>query len=134
MRHKITCIHCPLGCQIKVEEKNNNFQFSGNFCIKGEEYSILEIKNPTRILTTTVLVKNGKQLLLPVRSEKGIHKDLIKKCIFILSKLKVKAPIKYKDIIYKNILNTGINIIASRNINKKLLKSDLKLTYNKLAW
>jgi CxxC motif-containing protein len=117
--HKITCIQCPLGCQIKVEEKNNNFKFSGNFCIKGEEYSIQEIKNPTRILTTTVLVKNGKQLLLPVRSEKGLHKDLIKKCIFILSKVKVKAPIKYKDVIHKNILNTGINIIASRDINKK---------------
>jgi CxxC motif-containing protein len=118
MNRKITCIQCPLGCQIKIDEKNNNLQFSGNVCLKGEEYAIKEIKNPTRILTTTILVRNGKQSLLPVRSEKGMHKDLIKKCIYILSKESVKAPIKHKDIIYKNILNTKINIIASRDIDE----------------
>ena len=41
------------------------------------------------------------------------------KCIVELSKIKVKAPIKCGDIIYENILGTGINIIASLDINKK---------------
>jgi len=39
--------------------------------------------------------------------------------IIELSKIKVKAPIKCGDLIFKNILETGIDIIASRNIEIK---------------
>ena len=121
MSKNITCILCPLGCEIHINEENNDFLLSGNMCSKGEEYAIKEIKNPIRIVTTTVFIKNGKNRLLPVKSEKGIHKDLVKKCIFELSKMKLTAPIKCGDIIYKNIYETGINIIASRDIKKKKL-------------
>ena len=120
MNKKVTCILCPLGCIIKIEGEKNILKISGNACYKGEEYAFQEIKKPLRILTTTVFVDKGEQILLPVRSEKAIHKDLILKGIYKLSKIKVKAPIKYRDIIYKNILNTGINIIASRDINKEI--------------
>ena len=98
MNEKITCILCPLGCIIKVQGEKI-LKFSGNACLKGEEYAINEIKKPVRILTTTVFVDNGEQILLPVRSEKAIHKDLIFKSIKELSKITVKAPIKYRDII-----------------------------------
>jgi CxxC motif-containing protein len=119
MNKKITCILCPLGCIIESEEKNKILNIIGNACIKGEKYAIQEIKKPLRILTTTIIVENGEQILLPVRSEKGIHRDLIISCIKKLSKIKVKAPIKCREVIYKNILNTGIDIIASRDLNKK---------------
>ena len=115
MNNDITCIICPLGCKIHIEEENNDFTFSGNICSKGEDYAIQEIKNPIRIVTTTVFVDNDNHRLLPVRSKKGIHKDLVLKCIVELSKIKVKTPIKCGDIIYENILGTGVNIIASRD-------------------
>jgi len=108
MNNDITCIICPLGCKIHIEEENNDFTFSGNICSKGEEYAIQEIKNPIRIVTTTVFVDNDNHRLLPVRS-------LVLKCIVELSKIKVKTPIKCGDIIYENILGTGVNIIASRD-------------------
>ncbi len=120
MTKEITCILCPLSCTMKVKEENNKIIISENACKMGELYAIQEIKNPIRILTTTVFVDDGEQILLPVRSEKGIHKGLILNCIKKLSKIRVKAPIKQKDIIYKNILETGVNIIASRDINKKV--------------
>ena len=120
MKNKITCILCPLGCMLRIRIKNENFNISGNECKKGEKYAIQESTMPLRILTTTILIDNGEHILLPVRSEKGIHKDLIVKCIRELSKIRIKAPIKCKDIVYKNILNTGIDIIASRDINKKI--------------
>jgi len=115
----INCIICPLGCEIHFEERNNRYLFSGNICSKGEDYAIREIKNPLRIVTTTVIVNNGDNKLLPVRSEIGINKNLLLRCIFILSKLKVDAPIKCGDIIYRNFLNTGVNIIASKDIKKE---------------
>jgi CxxC motif-containing protein len=119
MNKKVTCILCPLGCKIEIETKKKNYKFYGNECLKGERYAIQEIKKPMRILTTTVFVEQGEQILLPVRSEKAINKDLILNGIYKLSKIKVKAPIKNQEIIYKNIMNTGVNIIASRDIDKK---------------
>jgi len=116
----INCIICPLSCEIHFEKINNKYLFSGNICSKGKDYAIREIKNPVRIVTTTVIVNNGDNKLLPVRSDIGINKDLLLRCIFILSKLKVDAPIKRGDIIYRNILNTGVNIIASKDLKKKI--------------
>jgi CxxC motif-containing protein len=104
---------------MKVKKENNKIIITENACNKGEKYAIQEIKNPVRILTTTVFVDNGEQILLPVRSEKGIHKNLIVKGIKKLSKIKVNAPIKQKDVIYENILESRVNIIASRDIDKK---------------
>ena len=118
----LTCIQCPLGCKIYVVHKDKKNHFSGYECKKGVEYAKNEIADPRRIVTTTVIVKNGIIKLLPVRSEKGVPKDLVRKCINELSNLKVKAPIRCGDIIYKDILKTGINIIAARDvdiINKK---------------
>jgi CxxC motif-containing protein len=121
-KQSLTCIQCPLGCRINVVQKDKQNNFSGYECKKGIEYAKNEITDPRRIVTTTVFIKNGTVRLLPVRSEKEIPKYLVRKCINELSNLKVKAPIKCGDTIYKNILKTGINIIATRdidNINKK---------------
>ncbi len=112
--NKIICIKCPLGCKIEIEDGRVN----GNMCKRGEEYAINETKNPERILTTTVFIKNGKQKLLPVRSEKGLPKNIIKKCVFEISKVEVESPIKCGDVIIENILGTGVNIIASRDVEK----------------
>lgn len=119
MSKRITCISCPLGCRISIEKLGDEEIFKGHECKKGEEYAIQEINNPRRILTTTVKIVNGEVKLLPVRSEKEIPKDMIIRGIIELSKINVKAPIKCGDLILKNILETGIDIIASRNIEKE---------------
>ena len=116
MSDGITCICCPLGCRILIRKEGKKLTVNGHKCKKGEKYSMQEYINPQRVLTTTVLVEKGKQYLLPVRSEEGIPKHLIKSGVIELSKMKVNAPIKCGDIIFKNILGTGVNIIASRDI------------------
>jgi len=122
MNESITCISCPLGCHILIGRKGDKEIFTGHECKKGEEYAIQEINNPMRVLTTTVKVDNGKIKLLPVRSKNEIPKDKIIKGIIELSKIKVKAPIKCGDLIYKNILETRVDIIASRNVEMKISK------------
>jgi CxxC motif-containing protein len=122
MSESITCVSCPLGCRIRLNKKGYKEIFTGNECKKGVEYAIREINNPMRFLTTTVNIDNGEEKLLPVRSKNEIPKDMIMRGIIELSKIKVKAPIKCGDLIYKNILETGVDIIASRNIEMKLIK------------
>lgn len=112
---KLTCINCPLGCPLEVRQENNEYIVTGNSCIRGKKYALEEISNPTRILTTTVRVKNGMQML-SVKSNGGIEKDKIFDCIDVLRNIEVIAPIRINEVIVKNILNSGIDIIATKTI------------------
>ena len=112
---KFICIQCPLGCEITVEGE----KIEGNKCPRGKEYVMQEMKNPKRVLTTTVFIENAIHPMLPVRSNGEVPKELLKECMKILAGVKVKAPVKKGDVIYKNILNTGVDIIASRSMERK---------------
>ncbi|MHA1269831.1 MAG: DUF1667 domain-containing protein [Candidatus Helarchaeota archaeon] len=113
----ITCIGCPKGCQIKVTKySNGDLKAEGFSCKKGEEYAIQEYKEPRRILTTTIKVKNGLLPLIPVRSKTPIPKDKLFDCMKYIAGIEVNPPIKMGDILIHNILNLDIDIIASRNL------------------
>jgi CxxC motif-containing protein len=119
-KHHFTCIVCPAGCQIVLtEEKGRIVEVLGGECKLGHEYARKEFTNPERVLTTTVRVEAAVLPVLPVRTEKPIPKKLIKDCMKKLANVTVKAPIKCGEIIYKNILDTGVNIIASRDLPAK---------------
>lgn len=114
----LVCIRCPFGCHLTVEEKNGEVIVSGNNCKRGEEYAISELKNPVRILTTTIKIDSLDHHRLPVISSSSLPKDKIMDVIKELKKYEVKAPIKMNDIIVSNILDLGVDIIASRSIEK----------------
>ena len=58
-RH-LTCIGCPMGCQLTVEmDKGEVLSVSGNTCKRGDIYARKEVTNPTRIVTSTIAVKEG---------------------------------------------------------------------------
>lgn len=119
-KRELICIGCPMGCSLEVEIENNNVKkVSGNSCKIGEEYAIKECSNPTRIVTTSVGIVGGVFDTLSVKTEKDIPKDKIEECIKELKDIVVKAPVKIGDIIVSNIANTGVNIIATRKIDKK---------------
>lgn len=114
---EIICICCPKGCHLNVNIKAN--KVTGNNCERGAKYGLEEVTNPTRIITTTVKVKNGELAVLPVKTNGAIPKKLNLKCIEIIKQIKLEAPINIGDIIYNNILETGIDIVACRNIKIK---------------
>jgi CxxC motif-containing protein len=118
--HKFVCIDCPLSCEVElVEEDSKIFEIRNNRCKKGKEYAIAEFINPVRILTTTVRVEGGILPVIPVRSKEPIPKKLIRECMRELAKVKVKAPIKCGDVLHANILNTGVYIASSRDLQKE---------------
>ncbi len=117
MIRDITCIACPLGCEIKVEDTEKGYLITGYTCLRGKDYALQEVTDPRRILTTTVAVEGGVLPLLPVKTDKAIPKDMIFKCMEEINKIKVKAPISLGDVILENILNTGANLVACRNLD-----------------
>lgn len=113
----ITCIVCPVGCDIKVEGKGDQIKsITGYGCKRGEEYARGEFICPVRILTTTVKVEGSKVPLVPVRSDKPIPKEMLLKCMEEICKHSVKTPVKCYDVIIPNILGTGSNIVATANV------------------
>ncbi len=112
----IICTSCPLGCHLKVDVENNTI--SGNSCKRGEAYGISEATNPVRMITSTVKVENESEKLLPVKTSGPINKSLNFECMKVINKTVVNAPVKVGDIVVKNILNTGVNLVATKNIEK----------------
>ena len=109
------CIVCPVGCRISVDEEND-YKVIGNKCPKGSSYGKKELTFPTRTITSTVKIKNGIHNRLPVKTSSEIPKNMIFDIMKELNKIEVKSPIKVGEVILENILDTGVNIIATRNM------------------
>ncbi len=117
---EVICVACPKGCRITIESKDDNIiDISGYSCEKGKNYAKEEFENPTRILPTTVRVSGGEFPLVSVKTEKAIPKERLLDAMDVIAKLEIKAPINNGDIVYENILNTGVNLIATRRVAKK---------------
>jgi NADPH-dependent 2,4-dienoyl-CoA reductase/sulfur reductase-like enzyme/CxxC motif-containing protein len=117
---EVICLTCPMACRGKVCRAKNGdiLKTQGYRCKRGEEFAIKEIKNPERVLTATVRTKNSNQPLLPVRSDKPISKGLLKECMRVLGGLEIEDEVKLGQVVMKNILNTGVDIVASLDYDK----------------
>lgn len=109
---KLTCIVCPLGCEMSISNENSDILVTGNTCKRGKEYAISEMTNPTRCITTSAKCDNG--MLVSVKTQNNIAKQNIKECVNLINKVTVKTPVKIGDIILENVF--GTNIIATKNI------------------
>jgi CxxC motif-containing protein len=119
MKKELICIGCPMGCYLTVNYVGKTIKsVTGNRCKVGYEYAEKEISNPERTLTTTVKVKNGHLPLVSVRTNKSIAKNRIFDIMDFLAKIEVEAPVKIGEPIVQNIFNTGVNIVATKNILK----------------
>ncbi|HLR35605.1 MAG TPA: DUF1667 domain-containing protein [Tissierellales bacterium] len=115
---KKTCIRCPIGCRLTITKDDtlpSGYLVEGNTCNRGEEYAIKEMTNPSRTVTSTVKIKNSTIPRLPIKTKGEIPKDKIFECMDIINSIEVSAPIKKGDIILKNVLDTNIDIIATRS-------------------
>lgn len=114
MKTELTCIVCPMGCQLVVEKEGNNIiSVSGNTCKRGEVYAKDECTNPVRVITTTVKTKEGK--IIPVKTDKPVPKAMIMDCMKEINSLcpDGKTGVSIGDVILENILNTGSDIVVS---------------------
>lgn len=116
---KLTCINCPVGCSLKVEMDGENvICVSGNTCRRGEIYARKEVTNPTRIVTSTVKVVNGISGTVSVKTKEDIPKEKIFACVQALRGIEVQAPVHIGDVILENVAGTGVDIVATRNVEK----------------
>ena len=115
---ELICIGCPMGCPIVVKmEDGKVVSVTGNTCPRGEAYARKEVTDPTRIVTTTVRVADGKVPMINVKTEHDIPKDKIFDRIAALRGVTIKAPVHIGDIVLENVAGTGVNIVAAGNVD-----------------
>ena len=114
-----TCIVCPRGCEIRAEIKDGKIiRTDGNQCTRGKDYVEQEIKEAKRVVMSVIKVKHGDFPTVSVKTDKPVPKRLIPKIMKKLARIEIEAPIKIGQRIMKNIIDTNINIVATRRVKK----------------
>jgi CxxC motif-containing protein len=117
---QITCINCPMGCDVELEVENGEIvRIEGANCPAGESYVKEEYHNPTRILPTTARVSGGKLPLVPVKTNKPMPKGKLEEAMREIAKVELDAPVKLGDVVIEDILGTGVDIVATRDMPRK---------------
>lgn len=115
---ELTCIGCPMGCPLTVElNQGEVVSVTGNTCKRGEVYARKEVTNPTRIVTSSVMVEGGNLAAVSVKTKEDIPKEKIFDCMKALKGVKVQAPVHIGDVIIKDVADTGVDIVATKNVS-----------------
>ena len=106
MSQALTCIVCPVGCSLNIDEAGH---VSGNHCKR---------TNPTRVVTTTIAIEGAIYRRLPVVSSQPVPKSKMMEFVKAVQLIKVEAPVSCGDVILSDVLGLGIDVIASRTLKR----------------
>ena len=118
-QQQIICIRCPKGCHVTLTHEGKEIvSIEGFSCPRGEDYAKNEFLAPVRMFTSSVKCEGGTMPLVACKTKTEIPKDKMIEAARESCKVTVQAPVKIGDVIVGNICGTGVDLIATRNINK----------------
>lgn len=119
MKKVIICTTCPNGCEITTEYTGKeDFRIEGQRCKRGYEYSFNECFDPKRTFTASVTINGAGRKMLPIRSSAPVPKDKLTELAMEIRNITVDAPVCSKQIILKDALGTGVDLVSSMTIDK----------------
>ncbi|MCH8102713.1 MAG: DUF1667 domain-containing protein [Chloroflexi bacterium] len=118
MNSTIICIVCPVSCPVDVEwtREGGVSGIKNHLCRLALDYVKSELFDPRRLLTTSMPVDGGDWPLVSVKTDPPIPKHMMLEAMDEIIGKRVKAPIKVGDVLMKDLLGTGSNVIATRNV------------------
>ncbi|WP_373899551.1 DUF1667 domain-containing protein [Haloimpatiens sp. FM7315] len=117
---KLTCIGCPMGCEIEVKlEDEKVIEIKGNNCNIGSSYAKKECTHPSRIVTSSLRVTNGESKMVSVKTEKDVPKEKVFECIKALKSIKIEAPLHIGDVVIEDVAKTGVKVVVTKNVEAK---------------
>ena len=117
MEQQITCINCPVGCRMTVTvEDGKVVSVTGNTCKRGVSYAEQECVAPQRMVTAVVTVADRKTPV-SVKTRTPIPKVKIFECMKQLAATEIKAPVHMGDVVCANVCGTGVDVIATKNVD-----------------
>lgn len=113
---EMVCIVCPMGCRLKAEVVDGQVKVAGNTCAKGVKYASEELTNPTRTITSSIMVSGGHMALLSVKTARPVPKQAIPAILESLKCAAAKAPVRVGDVVLYDAAGTGVDVVATRSI------------------
>ena len=114
---KVICITCPKGCRLDVTREGNTILKVDNAgCKRADEYVKAELTDPRRMVATTVRIKGALHPLLPVYTSGPFPKPRIRELLNALALVELTAPVGMGDVVLRDALGSGIDILASREM------------------
>ena len=112
---KLTCIVCPKGCDLRVEfnDAGEITKIEGYTCPRGKDYAYAECTSPVRTVTSTVRCKD--EAVVAVKTSSPIPKAMIFDVMKEINNLSADNDVKIGDVIIKNVLDTGSDIVVTSN-------------------
>ncbi len=117
--HNLTCIRCPMGCQLLVTVEGGEVTVTGNTCPRGADYGRQEVISPVRTVTSTVRVTGGQLPVVSVKTAGDVPKDKVFDVMRDIRSASVYAPVKIGDVIVRNAGGTGIDVLATKTVGKQ---------------
>lgn len=113
MKRTLTCIECPIGCEIEVELADGKvISVKGNNCPRGKVYAEAEVVCPKRVVTSTVRAENGE--IIPVKTDRPVRKDAIFEVMAKINAITCKTPVALGDVLVENICDDA-NLVVTGN-------------------
>ncbi|MBE6570129.1 MAG: DUF1667 domain-containing protein [Ruminococcaceae bacterium] len=117
---ELTCVVCPAGCRVTVtlDDAGNVTDVTGHTCARGKTYAESEVTHPVRTLTTTVSIADAVSgaHMLPVKTNKPISRELLFDAMRQLEGYVVKAPVKSGDVLIRDFMEPGVELVACKTI------------------
>ncbi len=115
-KSELICTTCPKGCTLIITKEGDTIVDVIAGCKRGKDYAHQELTDPRRMVATTVKIQGAMHPLLPVYTAAPFPKPLIPKLISALRQVVVNAPIRSGTVVLPDVLGTGIDILASRDM------------------
>ena len=100
---------------VTLDDSGAFLSVSGNTCPRGERYARQECTSPERVITAVIPVA-GSSVPLSVKTASPIPKRLIPDVMWQLSRLRLSAPVAAGTPVLRNVLETGVDIVATRSV------------------
>ncbi|MDR0637097.1 MAG: DUF1667 domain-containing protein [Treponema sp.] len=117
----LTCIVCPIGCALSVEEgPEAALSISGNRCPRGVVYAQEEIRVPKRVVTATCGIASpaldSGPRRVPVKTQQACPRERINDLLADIYKTRVRLPVKTGEAVITDWKGSGINVVAVRSL------------------
>jgi CxxC motif-containing protein len=113
---RLTCILCPIGCELEITRSERGLDVRGNQCEKGIDFATEEVLYPKRNLATSVPVRGSQTRLVSVRLSDRVPREMIFPILREIAKLRPEPPVRRGEVLIADVLGTGVDVIATRTV------------------
>lgn len=118
MKHVLTCVVCPNGCDIEVDTAPDGaiLSITGQTCRRGEAFARQEVLDPQRTISSSVRLIGGELPLVSVRLNRPVPRARIPEVMEAVRSLTLSAPTHIGDVALANVLGLGADLIVTKNV------------------